>query len=82
MGSRNRECISFFADEIKCLEGRSPLECYRDMMAAFAKAMADMMGTVIEEVVVGTGPCGELRYPSYPELHGWKFPGVRDRVQS
>ena len=31
---------------------------------------------LIEEVVVGSGPCGELRYPSYPEPAGWRFPGV------
>lgn len=31
---------------------------------------------VIDEVVVGAGPCGELRYPSYFEPHGWRFPGV------
>jgi hypothetical protein len=33
-------------------------------------------GSLIEEVVVGCGPCGELRYPSYPEANGWRFPGV------
>jgi len=23
------------------------------------------------------GPCGELRYPSYPETNGtWRFPGI------
>lgn len=26
---------------------------------------------------MGLGPCGELRYPSYPETDGtWKFPGI------
>ena len=77
LGRRNPECVSFFADEARCLDGRSPLECYHDMMAAFATDMNDMIGTVIEEVVVGSGPCGELRYPSYAECNGWKFPGVR-----
>ena len=23
---------------------------------------------------MGCGPCGELRYPSYPEANGWRFP--------
>lgn len=32
------------------------------------------LGGLIEEVVVGCGPCGELRYPSYPEANGWRFP--------
>lgn len=35
------------------------------------------LGGAIEEVVIGTGPCGELRYPSYVETQGWRFPGVR-----
>lgn len=34
------------------------------------------LGTVIDEVVVGTGPCGELRLPSYVEANGWRFPGA------
>jgi len=34
-------------------------------------------GEVINEVTVGLGPAGELRYPSYPEGDGrWRFPGV------
>lgn len=30
----------------------------------------------ITEIEVGMGPCGELRYPSYPETQGWKYPGT------
>ena len=31
----------------------------------------------IQEIQVGMGPAGELRYPSYPEQDGvWKFPGI------
>ncbi|KAM1041092.1 hypothetical protein ACFX13_031059 [Malus domestica] len=30
---------------------------------------------IISEIEVGLGPCGELQYPSYPEQHGWKYPG-------
>ena len=25
---------------------------------------------------MGTGPCGELRLPSYVEANGWRFPGA------
>ncbi|BAF27255.2 Os10g0565200 [Oryza sativa Japonica Group] len=33
--------------------------------------------TPIQEIQVGLGPCGELRYPSYPEANGtWRFPGI------
>jgi Glycosyl hydrolase family 14 len=34
-------------------------------------------GTLFQEIQVGLGPCGELRYPSYPESNGtWRFPGI------
>lgn len=30
-----------------------------------------------QEIQVGMGPAGELRYPSYPEGDGrWSFPGI------
>lgn len=31
---------------------------------------------IISEIEIGLGPCGELRYPSYPANHGWKYPGI------
>lgn len=32
---------------------------------------------LLQEIQVGMGPCGELRYPSYPESNGtWRFPGI------
>ena len=31
---------------------------------------------IISEIEVGLGPCGELRYPSYPAKHGWRYPGI------
>ena len=36
----------------------------------------DDIGVSIHEVALGGGPCGELRYPSYVEARGWRFPGV------
>lgn len=29
---------------------------------------------------MGSGPCGELRYPSYLEANGWRFPGVNTEL--
>ena len=52
------------------------MECYRDLMRSFRDAFASEIGHLIEEVVIGSGPCGELRYPSYVEANGWRFPGV------
>lgn len=31
---------------------------------------------VISMIVVGLGPCAELRYPSNPVKHGWRYPGI------
>jgi len=34
-------------------------------------------GKYLQEIQVGMGPAGELRYPSYPESNGtWRFPGI------
>ncbi|EIE25773.1 glycoside hydrolase [Coccomyxa subellipsoidea C-169] len=77
LGSRNKEYVSIFADEApRVLCGRSPVECYGDFMHAFREAFFDDVGSTIEEIVVGTGACGELRYPSYVEANGWRFPGI------
>lgn len=75
-GNVNREYISLFSDDVPALAGRSPIACYTDFMAAFATEFAEELGAGIEEVIVGSGPCGELRYPSYVEGNGWRFPGV------
>lgn len=76
-GQRNRECISLFAaEEPGLLKGRSAMQCYVDFMRAFRDEFMGELGTLIEEVVVGSGPCGELRFPSYPEPNGWRFPGI------
>jgi len=81
-GYRNPECLSLFADSAPSLGGRTPLQCYRDFAASFAAEFADELGVVITEVFVGCGPCGELRYPAYPEnkrcpaASQWRFPGI------
>lgn len=35
-------------------------------MRGFREAMGEDFSSVVSEVAVGMGPCGELRYPSYP----------------
>ena len=80
-GNRNPECISLFADdEPGILRGRSPIQCYVDFMKAFRdEFIAENTCSfydAISEISLGTGPCGELRYPSYAETNGWRFPGI------
>ncbi|MED6157835.1 Beta-amylase 3, chloroplastic [Stylosanthes scabra] len=76
-GRRNPEYISLGCDSIPVLRGRTPLQVYSDYMRSFHDKFRDYLGSVIIEIQVGLGPCGELRYPSYPESNGtWSFPGI------
>lgn len=46
-------------------------------MKSFRESMWEFLESeLISEIEVGLGPAGELRYPSYPETHGWRFPGI------
>ena len=58
---------------------RTPIDCYRDMMISFRDAFREYISppnAVVDEILVGAGPCGELRYPAYAMSRGWEFPGV------
>ncbi|XP_021768081.1 beta-amylase 3, chloroplastic-like [Chenopodium quinoa] len=76
-GRRNPEYISLGCDSLPVLKGRTPIQVYSDYMRSFREKFKDYLGKVIVEIQVGMGPCGELRYPSYPESNGtWRFPGI------
>lgn len=81
-GYRNPECLSLFADNAATVASRTPLQCYSDFMHSFVENFKDDIGTSLVEVSVGAGPCGELRYPAYPEnkrcpkASQWRFPGI------
>ncbi|KAI0500686.1 hypothetical protein KFK09_018902 [Dendrobium nobile] len=76
-GRRNPEYISLGCDTLPVLRGRTPIQVYSDYMQSFRDKFKDYLGNVIDEIQVGMGPCGELRYPSYPESNGiWKYPGI------
>ncbi|XP_043718480.1 beta-amylase 3, chloroplastic-like [Telopea speciosissima] len=76
-GRRNPEYISLGCDSLPVLKGRTPIQTYSDFMRSFRDTFKAYLGGVIVEVQVGMGPCGELRYPSYPESNGtWRFPGI------
>ena len=58
------------------LHGRTALQVYGDFMISFRIEMDDhFKNEVFSEIVIGLGPAGELRYPSFPEIHRWNFPG-------
>ncbi|KAL3702312.1 hypothetical protein R1sor_020334 [Riccia sorocarpa] len=76
-GNRNPECLSWGVDKERVLAGRTGLEVCYDYMRSFRSTFDEFFedGT-ITEIEIGLGPCGELRYPSYPETLGWKYPGI------
>lgn len=75
-GVQNHEYLSLFADDAIVVGGdRTPMNMYRDWMEAFSNAFGADLGPLITELMVGMGPCGELRYPSYP-LDRWEFCGI------
>ncbi|KAJ8499834.1 hypothetical protein OPV22_010386 [Ensete ventricosum] len=76
-GRRNPEYISLGCDTLPVLMGRTPIQVYSDYMRSFKHRFNSYLGHVIVEIQVGMGPCGELRYPSYPASNGtWRFPGI------
>lgn len=76
-GRRNPECLSWGVDKERLFYGRTGLELYFDYMRSFRQEFDSFFedGTIVE-IEVGLGACGELRYPSYPESHGWQYPGI------
>ncbi|GAV92042.1 Glyco_hydro_14 domain-containing protein/DUF822 domain-containing protein [Cephalotus follicularis] len=76
-GRRNPECLSWGIDKERALRGRTAVEVYFDYMRSFRIEFDEFFGDgIISMVEVGLGPCGELRYPSYPVKHGWRYPGI------
>nr|XP_016469211.1 PREDICTED: beta-amylase 7-like isoform X3 [Nicotiana tabacum] len=76
-GRRNPECLSWGIDKERVLKGRTAVEVYFDYMRSFRVEFDEFFEDgIISMVEVGLGPCGELRYPSNPVKHGWRYPGV------
>uniref|UniRef100_A0A061RBW3 Beta-amylase n=1 Tax=Tetraselmis sp. GSL018 TaxID=582737 RepID=A0A061RBW3_9CHLO len=69
------DCLSIGVDNEEAVGGRSAIGIYGDLMEAFRECFSADLGSLITDVVVGAGPHGELRYPSYPRGR-WHFPGV------
>ncbi|XP_078182610.1 beta-amylase 2, chloroplastic-like isoform X2 [Carex rostrata] len=86
-GRRNTECLTWGIDKERVLRGRTALEVvvllclvlkvYFDFMRSFRVELDEFFEEgIISEIEIGLGPCGELRYPSYPMEHGWRYPGI------
>ncbi|XP_074382196.1 beta-amylase 7-like isoform X2 [Apium graveolens] len=76
-GRRNQECLSWGIDKERVLRGRTAVEVYFDCMRSFRTEFDVFFEDgSISLIEIGLGPCGELRYPSNPVKHGWRYPGV------
>ncbi|CAL6109903.1 Beta-amylase [Hexamita inflata] len=79
-GNTQTSYISLSADQIALFPSntaykRSPLTIYTDFMTKFAhSAFSFIQQNVIQEIQIGLGPDGELKYPSNSQ--NWKFPGI------
>ncbi|CAL6008295.1 Beta-amylase [Hexamita inflata] len=80
-GNQSDEYIAISADYQKVFpsnsgEMRTPVTIYADFMRAFKNAAGQYLNDgTIDQIQVGLGPCGELRYPSYPSAR-WSYPGI------
>lgn len=53
------------------------MQVYFDYMRSFRVEFDEyFVDETISMIEIGLGPCGELRYPSNPVKHGWRYPGV------
>ncbi|KAK9749400.1 hypothetical protein RND81_02G123500 [Saponaria officinalis] len=76
-GRRNPECLSWGIDKERVLRGRTAIEVYFDFMRSFRIEFDEFFEDgIISMIEVGLGPCGDLRYPSHPVKHGWRYPGI------
>ncbi|KAK6920122.1 BES1/BZR1 plant transcription factor, N-terminal [Dillenia turbinata] len=76
-GRHNPECLSWGIDKERVLRGRTAIEVYFDYMRSFRVEFDEFFEDgIISAIEVGLGPCGELRFPSFPVKHGWRFPGI------
>ncbi|XP_021753970.1 beta-amylase 8-like isoform X2 [Chenopodium quinoa] len=76
-GRRNTECLSWGIDKERVLRGRTGIEVYFDFMRSFRSEFDDIFGDgLITAVEIGLGASGELKFPSFPERLGWRYPGV------
>ncbi|CDY68644.1 BnaC03g71580D [Brassica napus] len=76
-GFSNNDYLTLGVDQLPLFGGRTAVQCYEDFMLSFSKNFEPYFGNLIEEISIGLGPSGELRYPAHPLGDGrWTFPGI------
>ncbi|PIN16042.1 Beta-amylase [Handroanthus impetiginosus] len=64
-GEQYKGCLSLAVDDLPVLDGKTPLEVYKEFCENFKSSFAPFMGSTIMGLSIGLGPDGELRYPSH-----------------
>ncbi|KAJ4829407.1 Beta-amylase 8 [Turnera subulata] len=76
-GRRNTETLSWGIDKERVLRGRTGIEVYFDFMRSFRTEFDDLFAEgLISAIEIGLGASGELKFPSFPERMGWRYPGI------
>ncbi|XP_078446432.1 beta-amylase 8-like [Wolffia australiana] len=76
-GRHHTDCLSLGVDGERVLCGRTALEVYFDMMRSFRAEFEELFACgLISGVEVGLGASGELKFPSFPDCLGWRYPGI------
>ena len=73
--SPDQEYLTLGVDNQTLFEGRSAYQIYVDYMTSFASNFKSFFGNTINQVQIGLGPSGEMRYPSY-QSNKWTFCGI------
>lgn len=58
----NDDYLTLGVDNLPLFSGRTALQCYEDFMSNFVNKFAHLIGDFIQEISIGLGPSGELRY--------------------
>eukprot|EP01006_Ploeotia_vitrea_P015808 TRINITY_DN46150_c0_g1_i1.p2 TRINITY_DN46150_c0_g1~~TRINITY_DN46150_c0_g1_i1.p2 ORF type:complete len:454 (-),score=256.28 TRINITY_DN46150_c0_g1_i1:125-1486(-) len=72
-GNVDYEYLSLGVDDLPYVDGRSAVQIYTDFMASFRDNVLKGNEDIIDQLQIGMGPAGELRYPGYK---GDTYPGI------
>lgn len=64
-GQQYKDCLSLAVDEVPVLDGKTPVEVYKEFCESFKCAFSPFLDSTITGISIGLGPDGELRYPSH-----------------
>jgi len=77
-GEIDEEYLSLGVDHQPVFYGRTGVEVYSDFMGNFSQTFSSYLSSgLINQIQVGLGPAGEMRYPSYQlQDNRWTYCGI------